>query len=94
MESGVPSVGVGPLPTVLPNRQKEESVEGPCRVARCSPRLWGRGARAKVLKTASQVELRKSRRVERVNSMASRCRSRHSRIREVGLALAARQKRT
>ena len=69
-------------------------LEAPCRVARCSPRLWGRVARAKVLKTASQVELRKSRRVERVNSMASRCRSRQSRIREVGLDLAARQKRT
>ena len=58
------------------------------------PQALGREARAKVLKTASQVELRKSRRVESGNSMASRCRSRQSRIREVGLDLAARQKRT
>ena len=57
------------------------------------PRLWGRGARAKVLKTASRVELRKSRR-ERMSSMARRCRSRQLRISEVGLDLAARQRRT
>ena len=31
-------------------------LEGPYRVARCSPRLWSRGAGAKVLKTASRVE--------------------------------------
>ena len=42
----------------------------------CSPRLWARGAGAKVLKTASQVELRMSRWVERVSSMARQCRSR------------------